>query len=300
MRRGRQAGGPADFGNNALDGFAQQRHRVRDEPVARTLLGGAAAVDRVKLAARAEEGAGDGVEAFVPFADRHAVALLGGFGERRVETAADETPVVAGGGLQGGGEFGALGRFERDEVGAAHGGAAHVDTRADFEPRDEHGRARADGVDHDHVEAVAHRQMDRQRRAFGEAGEEGPGAGAQVGIAQEAVGEFEDRRGEHEALAVGQARQETGGDERAGQTRERRLRDAGELGQFAIAERRVGGGDGAQDGEAARERGNFFGAAVSVAGRVGRSAVIGGGGHERGIFRNAISILFARDASFNA
>ena len=162
------------------------------------------------------------------------------------------------------------GCVERREIRAADRGAAQIHPRADLEARHQHRRTRPDRVDHHHVEAVAHGQMHGQRGAFGEFDQERPRARADVEVAQKAVAQFQHRRGQHEALAVGQPEQEARADQRGGDARDGGLGNAGQFGQFAIAERRVGGGDRAQHGQAAGKRGDFIARAVFVFGRARR------------------------------
>lgn len=173
-------------------------------------------------------------------------------------------PVVARRGAQRLEQQAAFVVLECGEIRTADRGARDVHPRADFEARDEHGRAWTDHVDRDHVEPVAHREVHGKRRAFGQLDHERPRTRADVEVAQEAVAQFEHRRGEHEALAVGQLEQEAGADERRGDARDGRLRDAGQFGQLAVADGRVGRRDAAQHGEAAGEGGDLVGRRFTV------------------------------------
>jgi hypothetical protein len=111
---------------------------------------------------------------------------------------------------------------------------------------------------------------------------------ANVEVAQEAVAQLEDGRRQHEAFAVGQLEQEAGADERRGDARHRRLRDAGQFGQLAIADRGVGRSDAAQHGETAREGGDLVRRRFAISGRGGVTDVDTCGSL---YFRNSISIL---------
>lgn len=224
----------------------------------------AAAIHRIALARRADETGRHRIQALAPFADRdratvaHCVVQCGGQARGHVR------PVVAGRGAQRLEQQAAFVVLECGEIRTAYRGACDVHPRADLETRDEHGRARPDHVDRDHVEPVAHREVHGQGRAFGQLDHERPRARADVEVAQEAVAQFEHRRGEHEALAVGQLEQEAGADERRGDARDGRLRDAGQFGQLAVADGRVGSRDATQDGEAAGEGGDFVGRGFTV------------------------------------
>lgn len=101
--------------------------------------------------------------------------------------------------------------------------------------------------------------MDGQRRLFGQFDEEWPRACADIEVAQEAVAEFEHRRRQHEALAVGQLEQEACADERRRDARDGWLRDTCQFRQFPVADWRIGGRDAAQDGQTAREGRDFIG-----------------------------------------
>ncbi len=216
---------PADLARDLGDAFVHGGHRCFEQPLGRVLLGGAAAIDGVALARGADETGRDGVEPVAPFADRQRVAIAQRVVEGRVQAGHHQRPVVAVGGLQGAEQLAPLAFLERGQVGTAHRGAGDVHPRADLEPRDEHRRARPDHVDRDHVEPVAHGEMDRQRGALGQLDQERPRARADVEVAQEAVAQLEHRRGQHEALAVGQPEQETGAHQGGGDARDGRLGD---------------------------------------------------------------------------
>lgn len=258
--------GAADLARDLRDALAQRRHRDRAQEVGRALVRGAAAVDRVALARRRDEARCDRVQFLAPFADRDRVAVLGDVGERGIQPRHDERPVVARRRLQRADQLAARAVLERGEVRAADRRARDVHPRARFEPRDEHGRAGADHVDRDHVEAVAHREVDGQRCLFGEFDEERPRACTDVEVAQEAVAEFEHRRRQHEALAVGQLEQEARADERRRDARHGWLRDACQFCQFAVADRGIGDRDAAQDRQTAREGRYFVGGGFPFSG----------------------------------
>lgn len=76
--------------------------------------------------------------------------------------------------------------------------------------------------------------MHGQRRAFGEFDEKGARSCPDVEVAQKAVAQFQYRRGQDESLAIGQAEQKTGADERGGDSRDSGLRNAGYLGQSRL------------------------------------------------------------------
>jgi len=148
----------------------------------------------------------------------------------------------------------ALRRRQRAEVGAPAGRGGDVHARADVGAREDDGRARAHGVDHEDVQPVANAQVHARLRAVGQLGQVGPTQRTHVEVAQVGAAQVQQRRAELEALAVGVLLHKAAGHQGGREPRHGGLGDARRIGQGPIRQRPRRVGQRPQHSQSARQR----------------------------------------------
>jgi hypothetical protein len=165
----------------------------------------------------------------------------------------------------------ALRRRQRRQVGAPGRRGGHGHARAHVHAREDQRRARAQRVDQQHVQPVAHRQVHVGAGCLGQfrqvqARRLPEVEGAQVGVAQLQRG-----RTQAVALAAGRLAQVAGGQQRGHQARHGGFGNAGAFGQLAVGQRLIGVGHGLEHRQAPRQGADLLLAL--------RERFIGHGGH---------------------
>ncbi|KAG0767772.1 hypothetical protein G6F22_017602 [Rhizopus arrhizus] len=150
------------------------------------------------------------------------------------------------------------------QPGASHGGLQQGQHGADI-GAERHGVMAAAGLQIHHVHAMVHAQRRRTACRIRQPRHQGPRQLPQLDAGQQRVAQRQQRRAQPVAAQAAVVAQQAALHQRRSQPRDRRLGQAGAVGQFAVAERRFAMPEGLQQRQAMGQRGGECGVRVAAA-----------------------------------
>ena len=272
-RLGRHAG--ADVARD-LD---QARAPVGFEPVAADLVDRRRGVDGIgRGAVGVAQRRADAAQLGQPLAPGDAEAAVGELLERALQPGLDLRPVVAPAAADGVDLLVAVDVGQREQVGAAHRRAGHRHARADV-VGDRHDRGAAAGFEIDHRMAVAAAQRRRGVERVRELLERLTRGAADVHAGDRGIAQRQHRGAQLVFAEAANVVEVAELGQRVGEAGHGRLGQAGAMGDLLVAQHAFAGMEGAQDVEAAGQRGDEL--AVLAAAFLGEAILDGaleGGG----------------------